>query len=66
MSSVATVMLVDLVGEASGLAVGAALAFLLEVVSRLGCSCGLVSQQHRVSGPVAIGDVDTQRLRWRV
>ena len=57
MSSAATVMLVDMVGEAGGLelavlAAGAVLGVLLGGVARLGCSCGLVS------GPVAIGDVD--------
>ena len=31
---------------------------LLGGVARLGCSCGLVSNEHRVSGPVAIGSVD--------
>ena len=48
MSSVATTMLVDMVGEAGGveLAVpvgGAVLRVLLGGVARLGCSCGLVS-----------------------
>jgi hypothetical protein len=47
MSSVATVMLVDLVGEAGGLELtvltaGAVLGVLLGRVARLGCSCGLV------------------------
>jgi len=60
MSSVATVMLVDMVGEAGGLELavlvgGAVLGVLLGGVARLDCSCGLVSQQHRVSGP---GDSD--------
>ena len=50
-------MLVDMVGEAGGLehAVldgGAALGVLLGGVSRLCCSCGLMS------GPVAISDID--------
>jgi hypothetical protein len=63
MSSAATVMLVGMVGEAGGLelavlAAGAVLRVLLGGVARLGCSCGLVSDEHRVSGPVAIGDVD--------
>ena len=48
MSTVATVMLVVLVGEAGGLelavlAAGAVLGFLFGGVVRLGCSCGLVS-----------------------
>jgi hypothetical protein len=51
MSSVAMVMLVDLVGEAGGLelavlAAGAVLGFLLGGDARLGCSCGLVSHMH--------------------
>ena len=66
MSSVATTMLVDMVGEAGGLELavlvgGAVLRVLLGGVARLGCSCGLVSQQHRVSGPVAISDIDGVR-----
>jgi len=49
MSSVATAMLVVLVGEAGGfelavLAGGAALRVLLGGVARLGCKCGLVSR----------------------
>ncbi len=49
MSSVATAMLVDMVGEAGGLELavlvgGAVLRVLLGGVARLGCSCGLVSQ----------------------
>ena len=48
MSSIATVMLVDVVKEAGGrefavLAAGTVLGFLLVGVARLGCSCGLVS-----------------------
>jgi hypothetical protein len=48
MSSVATAMLVVLVGEAGGfelavLSGGAVLRVLLGGVARLGCSCGLVS-----------------------
>ena len=54
MSSVATTMLVDMVGEAGGLE-------LAVLVARLGCSCGLVSQQHRMSGPVAISNIDGPR-----
>ena len=47
MSTVATVMLVDMVGEAGGLELavlsgGAVLGVLLGGVARLGCSCGLV------------------------
>ena len=66
MSSVATAMLVDMVGEAGGLELavlvgGAVLRVLLGGVARLGCSCGLVSQQHRMSGPVAISDIDGVR-----
>jgi len=66
MSSVATVMLVDLFGEAGGfelavLTAGAVLGVLLGGVARLGCSCGLVSHFHRVSGPVVIGDDDGVR-----
>ena len=66
MSSVATAMLVGMVGEAGGLELdvlvgGAVLGVLLGGVARLGCSCGLVSNEHRVSGPVAIGDVDGVR-----
>ena len=66
MSSVATAMLVDMVGEAGGLELavpvgGAVLRVLLGGVARLGCSCGLLSQQHRVSGPVAISDIDGVR-----
>ena len=30
-------------------------------VARLGCSCGLVSQQHRVSGPIAVSEIDSVR-----
>jgi hypothetical protein len=41
MSSVATAMLVDMVGEAGGLEL-AVLGVLLGGVARLGCSCGLV------------------------
>ena len=54
-------MLVDMVGEAGGgleLAIpvgGAVLRVLLGGVARLGCSSG--SQQHRVSGPVAISNI---------
>jgi len=49
MSSVATAMLIDTVGEAGGLELAvligrAVLRVLLEGVARLGCSCGLVSQ----------------------
>ena len=63
MSSVATAMLVDIVGEVGGLELavlvgGAVLRVLLGGVPRPGCSCGLVFQQHRVSGPVAISDID--------
>ena len=63
MSSVATAMLVDMVGEAGDLELavlvsGAVLRVLLGGVARLGCSCGLVSQKHRVSGPVASSDID--------
>ena len=63
MPSVATAMLVDMVGVAGGLELailvgGAVLGVLLGGVARLGCSCGLVSQKHRVSGPVAISDID--------
>ena len=59
-------MLVDMVGEAGGLELavlvgGAVLRVLLGGVARLGCSCGLVSQQHRVSDPVAISDIDGVR-----
>ena len=66
MISVATAMLVDMVGEAGGLELavlvgGAVLGVLLGGVARLGCSCGLVSQQHRMSGPVAISDIDGVR-----
>ena len=66
MSSVATAMLVDMVGEAGGLELAvlvdrAVLRVLLGGVARLDCSCGLVSQQHRVSGPVAISDIDGVR-----
>ena len=68
MSSVATVMLVNMVGEAGGLELavlageaGAVLGGLLVGVARLGCSCGLVSHEHRVSGPVAVGDVNGVR-----
>ena len=66
MSSVATTMLVDMVGEAGGLELavlisGAVLRVLLGGVARLGCSCGLLSQQYRVSGPVAISDIDGVR-----
>ena len=51
MSSVATTMLVDMVGEAGGLELavlvgGAVLRVLLGGVARLGCSSG--SQQHRL------------------
>ena len=64
MSSVATAMLVDMVGEADGLELavligGAVLRVLLGGVARLGCSSG--SQQHRVSGPVAISVIDGVR-----
>ncbi len=50
-TSIATAMLVDMVGEAGGLELavlvgGAVLGVLLGGVARLGCSCGLVSQQH--------------------
>ena len=60
MISVATAMLVDMVGEAGGLELavligGAVLRVLLGGVARLGCSSG--SQQYRVSGPVAIDGV---------
>ena len=63
LSSVATAMLVDMVGVAGGLELAALVGkavfrVLLGRVARLGCSCGLVSQQHRVSGPVAISDID--------
>ena len=66
MSSVATKMLVDMVGEAGGLELavlvgGVILRVLLGGVARLGCSCGLVSQQHRVSDLVAISDIDGVR-----
>ena len=59
MSSVATAMLVDMVGEAGGLELavlvgGAVLRVLFGGVARLGCSCGLVSQQHWVSGPLLL------------
>ena len=52
---------VDMVGEAGGLELavpvgGAVLRVLLGGVARLGCSSG--PQQHRVSGPVAISDID--------
>jgi len=48
MSSIATVMLVNVIKEAGGrefavLASGAVLGFLLVGVARLGCGCGLVS-----------------------
>ena len=54
-------MLVDMVGEAGGLELavlvgGAVLRVLLGGVARLGCSSG--SQQNRVSGPVAISNID--------
>ena len=60
MSSIATVMLVVLIGEAGGLELavltaGAVLGFLIGGVARLGCSCGLVLHLHWVSGPIAIG-----------
>jgi len=60
MSSVATAMLVDMVGEAGGLqhAVpvgGAVLGVLLGGVARLCCSCGLMSD------PVAISNIDGVR-----
>ena len=66
MSTVATAMLVDMVGVAGGLELAvlvgtAVLRVLLGGVARLGCSCGLLSQQHRVSGPVAISDIDGVR-----
>jgi hypothetical protein len=66
MSSVATTMLVDMVGEAGGLELavlvgGAVLGVLLGGVARLGCSCGLVSQQHLMSGPIAISNIDGPR-----
>ena len=49
MSSIATVMLVDMVGEAGGLELAVlvgrtVLGVLLGGVARLGCSCGLVLQ----------------------
>ena len=66
MSSVATAMFVDMVGVAGGLELavlvgGAVLGVLLGGVARLDCSCGLVSLQHRMSGPVAISDIDGVR-----
>ncbi len=66
MPSVATAMLVDMVGEAGGLELavlvgGAVLRVLLGGVARLGCSCGLVSHYYRVSGPVAIRNIDGVR-----
>ena len=66
MSSVATVMLVDMIEEAGGLelavlAGGAVLGVLLGGVARLGCSCKLVSNKHRVSGPVTNCDIDGVR-----
>ncbi len=66
MPSVATAMLVDMVGEAGGLELavlvgGAVLRVLLGGVARLGCSCRWVSHKHRVSGPVAISDIDGVR-----
>ena len=66
MSSVATAMLVDMVGEAGGLELAvlagwAVLGVLLGGVARLGCSCKLVSNKHRVSGPVTNCDIDGVR-----
>ncbi len=47
MSSVATAMLIDMVGEAGGLElavlIGGAVLRVLLGVARLGCSCGLMS-----------------------
>ena len=66
MSSVATAILINMVGEAGGLELAVlvdrtVLRVLLGGVARLGCNCGLVSQQHRVSDPVAISDIDGVR-----
>ena len=66
MSSVATVMLVDMVGEACGLKLavlvgGVVLGVLLGGVVRLGCSCGLVPHQHWMLGSVAISNIDGVR-----
>jgi len=60
---VATVMLVDIVGEAGVLELAvlagwAVLGVLLGGVARLCYSGWLVSHEHRVLGPVAVGDVD--------
>ena len=64
MPSVATTMLVDMVGVAGGLELvvpvgGAVLRVLLGGDARLGYSRG--SQQHRLSGPDAISGIDGVR-----
>jgi len=52
------VILVALIGEAGGLEFAVLVDGAVADFLKLGCSCSLVSHEHRVSGPLFIGNVD--------